>query len=52
MLTIFMRLALIASVFIAGVSHAQDKPNILVIWGDDVGQSGLQCRHQPDNDGQ
>ena len=27
----------------ASVSAAQDKPNILVIWGDDVGQSNISA---------
>ena len=43
MLSRFLRLAVVASAFIAGVSQAQDKPNILVIWGDDVGQSNLSA---------
>ena len=43
MLSIFARLALVASVFVAGVANAQDKPNILVIWGDDVGQSNISA---------
>jgi arylsulfatase len=43
MLSRFLRLAIVASAFIAGVSQAQDKPNILVIWGDDVGQSNISA---------
>jgi arylsulfatase len=43
MLSFFARLALVASVFVAGVANAQDKPNILVIWGDDVGQSNISA---------
>ena len=27
----------------AGVAHAQDQPNILVIWGDDIGQSNISA---------
>jgi arylsulfatase A-like enzyme len=27
----------------AGAAHAQDKPNILVIWGDDIGQSNISA---------
>ena len=29
--------------FFAGAAGAQDKPNILVIWGDDVGQSNISA---------
>jgi arylsulfatase len=43
MLSIFARLALVASVLVACVANAQDKPNILVIWGDDVGQSNISA---------
>ena len=28
---------------IAGLSHAQDKPNILIIWGDDIGQFNVSA---------
>jgi len=35
-------LALI-SLFVAGTAMGQDKPNILVIWGDDVGQSNISA---------
>ena len=35
-------LALLA--LIAGAAHAQDqKPNILVVWGDDIGQSNISA---------
>jgi len=27
----------------AGVAQAQDQPNILVIWGDDIGQSNISA---------
>ena len=30
-------LSLVAVAIMAGRTHAQEKPNILVIWGDDVG---------------
>ncbi len=32
-------------VFLAGTgaTQAQDKPNILVIWGDDIGQSNISA---------
>jgi arylsulfatase len=43
MINRFLRLAIVASALIAGVSEAQDKPNILVIWGDDVGQSNISA---------
>ena len=44
-------------VIAAGAAQAQDKPNILVIWGDDIGQSnisaytrGLMGYHTPNID--
>ncbi|GAM58673.1 arylsulfatase [Vibrio ishigakensis] len=39
------RLAIIASVLLgaAGTSVAAEKPNILVIWGDDIGQSNISA---------
>ena len=39
------RLAMAAALVVAGVSSAaaQDKPNILVIWGDDIGQSNISA---------
>jgi arylsulfatase len=40
----FFKAAVAAAVFlIAGVVHAADKPNILVIWGDDIGQSNISA---------
>ncbi|GGH25026.1 arylsulfatase [Cribrihabitans marinus] len=47
-LNILMSVASCASLAIAGASYAQDasggeKPNILVIWGDDVGQSNISA---------
>ncbi len=29
--------------FVAGTAAAQDRPNILVIWGDDIGQSNISA---------
>jgi arylsulfatase A-like enzyme len=29
--------------FVSGFAVAQDKPNILVIWGDDIGQSNISA---------
>jgi arylsulfatase len=43
MLNRLLRLAVLASALFAGVSQAQDKPNILVIWGDDVGRSNISA---------
>ena len=39
------RLAMAAALVVAGVGSAaaQDKPNILVIWGDDIGQSNISA---------
>jgi len=34
---------LLVYLFIAGSVFAQDKPNILVIWGDDIGQSNISA---------
>jgi arylsulfatase A-like enzyme len=31
------------ALLLAGIAQAQDKPNILVIWGDDVGQSNISA---------
>ena len=36
---LFLTLILIA----AGIASAQDQPNILVIWGDDIGQSNISA---------
>jgi arylsulfatase A-like enzyme len=43
MLSRFLRLAIVVGAFVSGMSYAQDKPNILVIWGDDVGQSNISA---------
>ena len=37
MTNLFSRLVLLAGVLLAGTASAQDKPNIVVIWGDDIG---------------
>ena len=37
MTNLFSRLVLLAGVLLAGTAGAQDKPNIVVIWGDDIG---------------
>ena len=34
---------LFAFVLLSGTANAQDKPNILVIWGDDIGQSNISA---------
>ena len=40
----FVLVVLFAALCMAGVSRAADKkPNILVIWGDDVGQSNISA---------
>jgi len=36
-------LAILAVVLATGTASAQDQPNILVIWGDDVGQSNISA---------
>ena len=42
---------------LAATTQAQDKPNMLIIWGDDIGQSnisaytmGLMCYRTPNID--
>ena len=39
----FYRLASILLASTALVEHGADKPNILVIWGDDIGQSNISA---------
>jgi arylsulfatase len=41
-----MGLLILAVVLTAGAAQAQDKPNILVIWGDDVGRSNISAYTQ------
>ena len=40
-----LRIAAIAlmAIALAGTAAAQDKPNILVIWGDDIGQFNISA---------
>ena len=43
-MSVFSRLLLaILTSAIAAVAHGADKPNILVIWGDDIGQSNISA---------
>ena len=37
MTNLFSRLVLLAGVLLAGTAGAQDRPNILIVWGDDIG---------------
>ncbi|MDZ7596856.1 MAG: arylsulfatase [Desulfobacterales bacterium] len=53
----FALLVCVVALCMAGVAQAADKPNILVIWGDDIGQSnisaytmGLMGYHTPNID--
>ncbi len=39
----YLSMIVLATLLSAGASLAQDKPNILVIWGDDVGQSNISA---------
>ncbi len=39
----FLRAGLLSALFLSSAALAQDKPNILVIWGDDVGQSNISA---------
>jgi arylsulfatase A-like enzyme len=36
-----VRIMLVGLVLATGTALAQDKPNILVVWGDDIGQSNI-----------
>jgi arylsulfatase len=35
--------ALLAALFVTGLAQAQNKPNIVVFWGDDIGQSNVSA---------
>ncbi len=39
----FGRSAICVLLLAAGFAHAQDRPNILVIWGDDIGRSNISA---------
>ena len=39
----FWLLAAAAVLLLPSVGSAQEKPNILVVWGDDVGQSNISA---------
>jgi arylsulfatase len=39
----FLRVGLLSTLFLSTAGFAQDKPNILVIWGDDVGRSNISA---------
>ncbi len=43
MFKLVVRLAATLLAVFASVAHAADKPNILVVWGDDVGQSNISA---------
>jgi arylsulfatase len=42
-MTVTARLFAVGLLLISGAAAAQDKPNILVIWGDDIGQSNISA---------
>ena len=46
MLSRLLRLAVVAGVFVAAPAAAQDKPNILIIWGDDIGWFNVSAYHR------
>ncbi|MFK7828743.1 MAG: arylsulfatase [Congregibacter sp.] len=46
MKTIIKIQILIATMFLSVMASAQDKPNILVIWGDDIGWSNFSAYHR------
>jgi len=39
----FMRAAVLAALVLPAAALAEDQPNILVIWGDDIGQSNISA---------
>ena len=41
--TLRLLAAATAACFLAGTSAAETKPNILIIWGDDIGQSNISA---------
>jgi arylsulfatase len=43
MITRLIRAVLIVALVLPVVAQAEDKPNILVIWGDDIGQSNISA---------
>ena len=43
MLYRILRAGLFSALFLSGAAVAQDKPNILVIWGDDIGRSNISA---------
>jgi len=43
MIAKLLRLSLVVGALLSGVAQAQDKPNILVIWGDDIGQFNVSA---------
>jgi len=43
MLYRFMRAAVLAALVLPAAALAEDQPNILVIWGDDIGQSNISA---------
>ena len=43
MFTRLLRISLVVSILLSGVAQAQDKPNILIIWGDDIGQFNVSA---------
>lgn len=40
---LFRTVSVLLAALLATAAHAQDKPNILVIWGDDIGQSNISA---------
>jgi hypothetical protein len=38
-----LSIAVLAMVALTGTATAQDQPNILVVWGDDIGQSNISA---------
>ena len=43
MFTKLLRFSLVLGILLSGVALAQDKPNILIIWGDDIGQFNVSA---------
>jgi arylsulfatase len=43
MISRLVRAVALAALFVPFAAQAEDKPNILVIWGDDVGRSNISA---------
>jgi hypothetical protein len=44
--TVMLLVIVVAMAFISGTAFSADKPNILVIWGDDIGGFNISANNQ------